>query len=241
VFGALLFGTMAAFAHTPPAAAPPAASAAPAPAAPAPATSAPAPSGSAASAEAPKRPATGYGYSDAKPARAAAPARARAVHHVSGPVATLPGFEMLSDGGSRLFVQLSQQVEVAEKKGSTQPPRKAKGKPAAGGGAHPTITYVLKGAHVLRRNNQNALVTVHFNTPVMRARLVPAGRDVRFVVDLRADATPAWKMVQAKDNTAILQIDFPKGEFLNGAAPPPLEPEAVAPDAPSDTDTQETR
>jgi hypothetical protein len=127
-------------------------------------------------------------------------ARARA--HTQGPVATLPGFEMLADGGSRLFVELTQSIAVEEKRASR------------------TVTYVLKGAHVDRRNNENALVTVHFNTPVTRARLLPSGRDLVFIVDLRADATPSWKLVNAKDNSAILQIDFPKGSFLpaNGEA-----------------------
>ncbi len=31
------------------------------------------------------------------------------------------------------------------------------------------IVYVLKGAHVDKRNNYNPLVTVHFNTPVTSA------------------------------------------------------------------------
>ncbi len=117
---------------------------------------------------------------------------------VTGPVATLPGFEMQADGSSRLFVQLTQTVPVEERRG----PRR--------------ITYVLKGAKVVKRNNQNALVTVHFNTPVTSARLRRAGGDLAFIVDLRANVVPTWKLAPAKDNSAILEIDFPKGEFIKG-------------------------
>jgi hypothetical protein len=103
---------------------------------------------------------------------------------------------MLPDGGSRLFVEVTRKVDVEQRK-------------AARG-----LTFVLKGARVVYRNNENALVTVHFNTPVTRARLLPSGRDLLFSVDLRADATPAWKVVSGADGGATLQVDFPKGDFI---------------------------
>ena len=185
------------------------------------------------SATTPPRPMAGYSYSDPKPAKgqqgqqgqaqqgqaqqgqaqqAPRPRVAKATPKVqSGPIATLPGFEVLGDGGSRVFVQLTQNVPVEE--------RKAKG----------SVTYVLKGAHVAIHNNTNPLVTVHFNTPVSKAQLRPAGGDLLLVIDLRAPSTPAWKINAAKDGTAILQIDFPKGAFGSGetdapkgdAKPPP--------------------
>ena len=88
-------------------------------------------------------------------AHTAAP-RTAAAHGAAGAV---PGFETLADGSSRLFVELTKPVAYETKT--------AKG----------TVTYVLKGARVSRRNNTNALVTVHFNTPVTSARLVPHGHD----------------------------------------------------------------
>jgi hypothetical protein len=149
-------------------------------------------------AEAPKKtkpvtPAAGYAYGD-KAASTNRVSHGRYRH--SGPVVQLPGFEQTADGGSRLFVQLSQSVPVEE--------RKAQG----------SITYVLKGASPRVWNNTNALVTVHFNTPVSRARLVPQGADLLFIVELRAAATPTWKMVESQDKSAMLQIDFPKGDYL---------------------------
>ena len=171
----------------------------------------------------------GFTFTD-KPAGRRAAAAAAAPSRVvrrGGPLATFPGFEQLNDGGSRLFVQLSQTVPVEQRV-------------AAG-----SITYVLKGAHLRVHNDTNALVTVHFNTPVFRARLTPSGNDLLFVLELRSAATPTFKVQDNPDHTSTLQIDFAKGEFLgndtmvapeerpttgkrgtrsNGAAPPPSDP-----------------
>ena len=159
--------------------------------------------------KAPVTPAAGYAYSD-KPTASRSATRAR--YRTRGPVVNMPGFEQTADGGSRLFVQLSQSVPVEE--------RKAPG----------SVTYVLKGASPRVHNNTNALVTVHFNTPVSRARLVPQGQDLLFVVDLRAAVTPTWKMTEGADKTATLTIDFPKGDFLQGGADaaPAEQPQAGA-------------
>ena len=182
-------------------------SAAPAPA-PAPATSDSAP-------PKPVVPATGYGWST-KPATPAGHSRGRvravrsSAQSSASPIGTvIPGFEMLGDGSSRLFVQLPKSATYAAKS------------------ARGSITYVLKGVHVDRRNNLNALVTVHFNTPVTRARLVPHGGDLWLVVELRANVQPAVAMDATKDGGAMLRIEFPKGDYLGGAAS--AEP-APAPD-----------
>ncbi|MBV9948108.1 MAG: hypothetical protein JOZ69_14735, partial [Myxococcales bacterium] len=71
-------------------------------------------------------------------------------------------------------------------------------------------------------NNENPLVTVHFNTPVNAARLVPHGRDLWFVVDLRAAVQPTTTMEVDKTGVAVLSVVFPKGDYLPaapGAAP----------------------
>lgn len=109
-----------------------------------------------------------------------------------------PGFESLADGGSRFFVHVSQSVPVEERR-------------AAG-----TMTYLLRGARLRVHNDANALVTVHFNTPVFRARLMPQGNDLLFVLEMRSAASPTFKMQENQDKSATLQIEFPKGEFLAG-------------------------
>ena len=171
-------------------------------------TAAPAPTGTAPAADEkkPARDAAGYAYDDKKPARRAP---GRVVRAPAGPTATLPGFEQTADGGSRLFVQLTQAVPVEE--------RRAQG----------SITYVLRGAHVRVHNNTHALVTVHFNTPVWRARLVPQGNDLLFIVDLRANAAPTHRMAEAPDKSSMLMIDFPKGDY-GGVAGPPAKDNAKA-------------
>jgi hypothetical protein len=112
------------------------------------------------------------------------------------PDATMPGFETLADGSSRLFVELSKPVKYEATSG--------KG----------TITYVLKGAHVSLRNNYNPLVTVHFNTPVTSARLVPHGSDLWFVVALRGKTQPTVTLDGTKDGGSMLRVEFPKGDYL---------------------------
>jgi hypothetical protein len=123
----------------------------------------------------------------------------------------VPGFETLADGSSRLFVELTKPVAYET--------RTARG----------TVTYVLKGARVVRRNNTNALVTVHFNTPVTSARLVPHGRDLWFVVALRADVQPTVSMDAGKDGAAVMHIELPKGQYLPGAANTPPDSSSAAP------------
>jgi hypothetical protein len=158
-----------------------------------------APAASGASSAPPAFPATGYGWSTTPKRRTGGHLRphapvARAQSRT--PDAILPGFETLADGTTRLFVLMSQPVKYEVK-------------PAQG-----TLNYVLKGAHVDKRNNYNPLVTVHFNTPVTSARLVPHGADLWFVVDLRANVTPTVAMDAAKDGGAMLRIEFPRGDYL---------------------------
>ena len=161
------------------------------------------------------------------------PASALAQSHTAHPAshassdpragAVTPGFETLPDGSTRLFVELSRPVAYETKT------------------ARGSITYVLKGAHVDRRNNYNPLVTVHFNTPVTSARLVPHGHDLWFVVELRAQVAPTVAMDSAKDGTAMMRIELPKGQYLpaGASAPPssPQDPAAAAVPAPAASST----
>jgi hypothetical protein len=149
-------------------------------------------------------------------------------HHANESVATFTGFEMLADGGSRLFVQLSKQVDVSQEKADEPGARAVRGN-RKGKQAHAEprasvvsrLKFVLKGTEIVNPINEGALVTVHFNTPIVRARIVPAGRDLHLMVELRADVTPQMKIVPAKDNGAMLQIDFPQGSYLPAGATDP--------------------
>jgi hypothetical protein len=149
------------------------------------------------------------------PALALAQAHVPAKHHAQESASTVNmwGFEPLDDGSTRLFVDLSKPVTYETK------------------AARGSITYVLKGARVTRRNNTNPIVTVHFNTPVTEARLVPHGHDLWFVVDLRADVQPAVSMDTGKDGGAVMKIALPKGDYLPGGAPVAAPPASAAPSA----------
>lgn len=158
-------------------------------------------------------------------------------HHPSEAVATFTGFEMLADGGSRLFVQLSRSIDVGQEKGEARAaaaPRKGKKARPAKSDVVSRLRFVLKGTEVLNPMNEGALVTVHFNTPVVRARLVPSGHDLDLVIELRADVTPQMKLVAAKDNGAMLQVDFPPGAYLpaGASAPPPATSDPTGTPAP---------
>jgi hypothetical protein len=141
----------------------------------------------------------------AAPAKPKGKAKGKARRHsaaavnTTGPVATFPGFRILENGMSRVYVDLTGSVPVEEH------------------AAQGSLTYVLKGARVLSRNNRNPLITTHFSSPVARARLVPAGGDLELVIDLRGATTPAHRIVADAGGKARLEVDFPAGNF-------PLEP-----------------
>jgi hypothetical protein len=131
------------------------------------------------------------------------------------------GFEPLADGSTRLFVELTRPVTYETK------------------AARGSITYVLKGARVMRRNNTNPIVTALFNTPVTSARLVPHGHDLWFVIDLRADVQPVVSMDAGKDGAAVMKIALPKGAYLPaGASAPHASSAAPADDSKSAASAQ---
>jgi hypothetical protein len=154
----------------------------------------------------------GYAYDEKRSPRREAPHRVwhrATLSKMAGPTATYPGIEVLSDGGSRWSVRLNQSAIVEERR-------------AAG-----AITYVLKGTHLRVHNDGNALVSLHLNTPVARARLAQVGADVHFVLELRphdAATTASFKVEENPDKSALLRIDFPKGDYVHDLPP---EPKAV--------------
>lgn len=110
-------------------------------------------------------------------------------------VATFPGFRLLPDGRSRIYVELTRSVSVDE--------RRAEG----------MLIYVIHDARVPVRNNRNALITTHFATPVGRARLLKAGSDVELLIDLRKSVSATQKVVAGENGAARLEVDFPAGDY----------------------------
>ena len=122
----------------------------------------------------------------------------------------MPGFETLQDGSTRVFVDLSGPVSYET--------RSSRG----------TMVYVLKGAHVGRRNNLNPLVTEYFNTPISAARLVPHGSDLWLVLSMRAKVSPTVTADSKSGGGATLSIVFAQGDYLPAAMKEPVE-ESPAP------------
>ncbi|HRI72097.1 MAG TPA: hypothetical protein PK156_48020 [Polyangium sp.] len=145
-------------------------------------------------------PASPAATAPAKPAKRAA-RKAKKRQAVKGPVANFPSFRVLPDGSSRIHVEVSAKVSVAE--------RKAEGR----------LAYRLKGASVPVRTNLLPLETSFFKTPVARATLVEVDdEDVELVIELRQPSTATYKVVDT-DAGMILQVDFPAP--TTQAAPPP--------------------
>ncbi len=138
--------------------------------------------------------------SKAKAEPAAKPSKAAAKKAPGANVAQWPGFRLTDDGGSEVMVEFSSNP-------ATPTEHRAAG----------SVTYVFKGAHVIKSNNQNPLLTVHFNTPVISARLVPKKGELHLVVDMRpgANAIPMFGLRGSSDGDGQqFFVKFASGAWL---------------------------
>jgi hypothetical protein len=133
-------------------------------------------------------------------------------------VATYPGFKLLRDGTSRVFVEVSKKVDITE--------HKAQGR----------VTYRMKGVSAPIRTNRLALLTGFFSTPVGRIQLVEEGSDVDLVIELRAPSDAQHKVIDSEGGI-VLQVDFPKPAGAVGQAPAAVSAPAAADRAKRGTDT----
>lgn len=121
---------------------------------------------------------------------------------VKGPVANYPSFRVLPDGSSRINVEISEKVIVAE--------RKAEGR----------VAYRLKGTSVPITTNLLPLETSFFKTAVSRVSLVEVDdEDIELVVEFRQPSSVTYKVVDT-DAGVILQVDIPAPTAQAPAAPP---------------------
>jgi hypothetical protein len=138
---------------------------------------------------------------------------AKKADKVPRPQVTFTGFHVFDDGSSRIWVRLTKAVNVEE--------HATRGK----------VTFVLKGAQVPGRNNKNPLITSHFSSSVMSARLLANKHDAELVVNLKRAVIPKHRVVARPDGTTSVQIDFP-------APLPGAEAFEVPPDEPPPKKTQ---
>jgi hypothetical protein len=130
----------------------------------------------------------GYSWTD-KPAK---PGKWRPKKKIdpNAPIATFPGFRMLGDGSSQVWVQVTRKVNVTAT----------------------ATSFVLVGAQVNVRNNTNALVTEFFDTPLARAKLKPDPAGAQLVLELRESVAAKHRIVDGPGGSMMLYIDLPKAQ-----------------------------
>jgi hypothetical protein len=145
------------------------------------------------------------------------PPRSEAVFRTSQPLMTWPGFQMLPGGGSRVFIQVS-----------SEPRFETRDEPGR-------FVILLEGTGVHLRNTRRPLETRYFNTPVKRVRVERRGKQVAVILELRAEAAPRVRTKAGPDGRFhYVLVDFPAGQWIEGAEPPssgdrPKEPAAPSP------------
>lgn len=109
---------------------------------------------------------------------------------------TWPGFQQRPDGASRFFLQTTAPVQIEERAEANR------------------FVLVLKDTGLHLRNNRRPLETRYFNTPVRKADIERRGRDLAFVLDLRAQVRPVVSQEAAENGYNFVFLSFPAGSFL---------------------------
>ncbi len=109
----------------------------------------------------------------------------------TGPVASYPGFRMLENGGTRVFLEVDRKVDVTE--------HKAPGR----------VVYRLQGTAAPAEVNRLPMLSSYFPSVVHRVQLVQQGTDLELVVDVR-EGVGAERRVLDGESGIVVQIDFPK-------------------------------
>lgn len=136
----------------------------------------------------------GYSWSDAKPKKGGGKRWRKAKIDPNAPIAMYPGFRMLGNGTSQVWVYVSRKVSIS--------PVSSAGRP----------TFLLSGAQVATRNNTNALVTEYFDTPMAAARLRPGPAGAQLELELREPVSVTHRVVDGPGGTTILYVDLPKAQ-----------------------------
>lgn len=116
------------------------------------------------------------------------------------PQAKGPEFELVSDGSSRISVQLSRKVDVLVH------------------GSRRRYIYDLPNVQVAVANDLNPLITTHFATPLKDVRLVSHQKGARLVVDLRESVAPQYSMKDIKGGGMLLEVVLPKSSRKTSVA-----------------------
>jgi hypothetical protein len=113
----------------------------------------------------------------------------------AGALVTWPGFQMLPNGGSRVFIQTS--VEV-------KPDLRREGN---------TLYVTLSSFALPKGNARLPLDTSFFNTPVRSVRAKAKKDAVVVEVELRANVSPSMRNERAATGYYFVYLDFPAGNY----------------------------
>ncbi len=125
---------------------------------------------------------------------------------------TWPGFQLMPDGRSRIFIQTTVPVthDISHH-----------GK---------RIEVRIKDTKLPGSNNKRRVITKYFNTPVMETKLRKHRRDVIAALILRQDVMPEVSTETANTGYYFIYLTFPAGQYVENPQPPPQPPkETVAP------------
>lgn len=115
-----------------------------------------------------------------------------------GALVTWPGFQMMPNGGSRVFVQTS--VEVT-------PELKREGLD--------NWQLVLPAMSLPPGNARLSLETQYFNTPVKSVRASARGGAVVVLLEMRAKLKPIVRTERAQNGYFFTYLEFPPGNFVS--------------------------
>ncbi|MDB4975648.1 MAG: hypothetical protein JWN48_3989 [Myxococcaceae bacterium] len=111
---------------------------------------------------------------------------------------TWPGFQMLPDGGSRVFVQTSIGVSPQLKRE----------------GQSDNWQLLLTNVALPAGNARRPLDTSFFNTPVKSVRTLARGKGVVVLLAMRAKLMPVVRTERAASGYFFTYLEFPAGSFL---------------------------
>jgi hypothetical protein len=116
-----------------------------------------------------------------------------------GSLVTWPGFQMLPNGGSRVFVQTSVEVVPELKRDGLD-----------------NWQLVLPAVALPSGNARLPLDTHYFNTPVRSVKASARGTTVVVLLEMRAKLKPIVRTERAANGYFFTYLEFPPGNFVAG-------------------------
>jgi hypothetical protein len=152
------------------------------------------------------------GYAGVTPGKGNNLPRVEELRGKPGTWVTWPGFMMLSNGGSRLFLQTTADIDYKIINNGRK------------------LVLKLNNTKVYLSNNRNPLITTHFNTPIKQAYIKKKGKGLELHVLLKKDVKGEISQNTDQDGYQYLFIDYPAGDYLQNVTKP-TESSSEAPPA----------